>query len=104
MTYEAFENAIMMANAIGGSTNAILHLLALSRETGIELDIKDFEYIRRKTPHIANMRPGGNYVMLNLDNIGGIPVILKSLLDKGILNGNVETVTGRTMKENLEVL
>jgi dihydroxy-acid dehydratase len=102
MTYEAFENAIMMANAIGGSTNAILHLLALSRETGIELDIKDFEYIRRKTPHIANMRPGGNYVMLNLDNIGGIPVILKSLLDKGILNGNVETVTGRTMKENLE--
>jgi dihydroxy-acid dehydratase len=102
MTYEAFENAIMMANAIGGSTNAILHLLALSRETGIELDIKDFEYIRRKTPHIANMRPGGNYVMLNLDNIGGIPVILKSLLDKGILNGNVETVTGRTMKENIE--
>jgi len=102
MTYEAFENAIMMANAIGGSTNAILHLLALSRETGIDLDIKDFEYIRRKTPHIANMRPGGNYVMLNLDNIGGIPVILKSLLDKGILNGDVETVTGKTMKENLE--
>lgn len=102
MTYEAFENAIMMANAIGGSTNAILHLLALSRESGIELDIKDFEYIRRKTPHIANMRPGGNYVMLNLDNIGGIPVILKSLLDKGILNGDVETVTGKTMKENLK--
>ena len=102
MTYEAFENAIMMANAIGGSTNAILHLLALSRETGIDLDIKDFEYIRRKTPHIANMRPGGNYVMLNLDNIGGIPVILKSLLDKGILNGDAETVTGKTMKENLE--
>src|SRR6188472_960988 len=102
MTYEAFENAIMMANAIGGSTNAILHLLALSREAGIELDIKDFEYIRKKTPHIANMRPGGSYVMLNLDNIGGIPVILKSLLDKGILNGNVETVTGNTMKKNLE--
>ncbi len=102
MSYEAFENAIMMANAIGGSTNAILHLLALSREVGIELDIKDFEYIRKKTPHIANMRPGGSYVMLNLDNIGGIPVILKSLLDKGILNGNVETVTGKTMKKNLE--
>ena len=81
LAYEAFENAIIMANAIGGSTNAILHLLAISREAGIELDIKDFEYIRRKTPHIANMRPGGNYVMLNLDNIGGIPVILKSLLD-----------------------
>ena len=103
MTYEAFENAIMMANAIGGSTNAILHLLALSRETGIDLDIKDFEYIRKKTPHIANMRPGGSYVMLNLDNIGGIPVILKSLLNKGILNGNVETVTGKTMKKNLEL-
>ena len=102
LNYEAFENAIMMANAIGGSTNAILHLLALSREAGIELDIKDFEYIRKKTPHIANMRPGGSYVMLNLDNIGGIPVILKSLLDKGILNGNVETVTGKTMKKNLE--
>ncbi|HKU83118.1 MAG TPA: dihydroxy-acid dehydratase [Candidatus Nitrosocosmicus sp.] len=103
MTYEAFENAIMMANAIGGSTNAILHLLALSREAGIDLNIRDFEYIRKKTPHIANMRPGGSYVMLNLDNIGGIPVILKSLLDKGILNGNVETVTGKTMKKNLEL-
>ncbi|MDF0681492.1 MAG: dihydroxy-acid dehydratase [Candidatus Nitrosocosmicus sp.] len=102
LNYEAFENAIMMANAIGGSTKAILHLLALSREAGIELDIKDFEYIRKKTPHIANMRPGGSYVMLNLDNVGGIPVILKSLLDKGILNGNVETVTGKTMKKNLE--
>lgn len=103
LVYESFENAIMMANAIGGSTNAILHLLALSREAGIDLDIKDFEYIRRKTPHIANMRPGGNYVMLNLDNIGGIPVIMKSLLDKNILNGNVLTVTGKTIKENLDV-
>ena len=102
MTYEAFENAIMMANAIGGSTNAIFHLLALSRETGVKLHIKDFEIIRKKTPHIANMRPGGNYVMLTLDNIGGIPVILKSLFDKGIINGNVVTVTGKTIKENLE--
>ncbi|WP_148686915.1 dihydroxy-acid dehydratase [Candidatus Nitrosocosmicus hydrocola] len=100
--YEAFENAIIMANAIGGSTNAILHLLAISREAGIDLDIKDFEYIRRKTPHIANMRPGGNYVMLNLDNIGGIPVILKSLLVKDIINGNVLTVTGKTLKQNLD--
>ncbi|HSA75539.1 MAG TPA: dihydroxy-acid dehydratase [Candidatus Nitrosocosmicus sp.] len=102
LVYEAFENAIMMANAIGGSTNAILHILAISREAGIDLDIKDFEYVRRKTPHIANMRPGGNYVMLNLDNIGGIPVILKSLLDKSIINGNVLTVTGKTLKQNLE--
>ncbi|HET6589596.1 MAG TPA: dihydroxy-acid dehydratase [Candidatus Nitrosocosmicus sp.] len=101
LVYESFENAIMMANAIGGSTNAILHLLALSREIGIDLDIKDFEYLRRKTPHIANMRPGGNYVMLNLDNIGGIPIIMKSLLEKNILNGDVLTVTGKTIKENL---
>jgi dihydroxy-acid dehydratase len=103
LVYESFENAIIMANAIGGSTNAILHLLALSREAGIDLDIKDFEYIRKKTPHIANMRPGGNYVMLNLDNIGGIPVIMKSLLDKNILNGNVLTVTGKTIEENLNI-
>ncbi len=102
LSYEAFENAIIMANAIGGSTNAILHLLALSRESGVKLHIKDFEIIRKKTPHIANMRPGGNYVMLDLDNIGGIPVILKSLFEKGIINGNVLTVTGKTLKENLE--
>lgn len=101
MKYESFENAIIMANAIGGSTNVVLHLLALSREAGIKLDIKDFETIRKKTPHIANMRPGGNYVMLDLDNIGGIPVVLKSLLDKGIINGDILTVTGKTLKENL---
>jgi len=101
MKYESFENAIIMANAIGGSTNAVLHLLALSREAGVKLDIKDFETIRKKTPHIANMRPGGNYVMLDLDNIGGIPVVLKSLLDKGIIHGDVLTVTGKTLKENL---
>ncbi len=101
LSYEAFENAIIMANAIGGSTNAILHLLALSREAGVKLHIKDFETIRKKTPHIANMRPGGNYVMLDLDNIGGIPVILKSLFEKGIINGNALTVTGKTLKENL---
>ena len=74
-----------MANAIGGSTNSVLHLLALSREANIKLDIKEFESIRKRTPHIANMRPGGNYVMLDLDNIGGIPVILKKLFDKGII-------------------
>ena len=101
MKYEAFENAIIMANAIGGSTNIVLHLLALSREANVKLDLKDFEAIRKKTPHIANMRPGGNYVMLDLDDIGGIPVILKSLFDKGIIDGDVLTVTGKTMKENL---
>jgi dihydroxy-acid dehydratase len=102
MTYEAFENAIMMANAIGGSTNAVLHLLAIAREVGVKLNLSDFERIRKRTPHIADMRPGGMYVMLDLDNVGGVPVILNSLLKKGLLNGDVMTVTGRTMRENLE--
>ncbi|AIF83844.1 dihydroxyacid dehydratase [Candidatus Nitrososphaera evergladensis SR1] len=101
LTYEAFENAIMMANAIGGSTNAVLHLLAIARETGVKLVLSDFEKIRKKTPHIADMRPGGMYVMLDLDKIGGVPVIMNALLKKGLLNGNVMTVTGKTMKENL---
>jgi len=102
MTFEAFENAITMANAIGGSTNAVLHLLAIAREAGVKLALKDFERIRKRTPHIADMRPGGMYVMLDLDRVGGVPVIMKSLLKKGILQGDVMTVTGRTMKENLE--
>src|SRR6478672_2721833 len=101
LKYESFEKAIIMANARGGSTNSVLHLLALAREANIKLDIKEFESIRKRAPHIANMRPGGNYVMLDLDNIGGIPVILKKLFDKGILNGDVLTVSGKTLKENL---
>src|SRR5919112_25753 len=102
MTFEAFENAIMIANAIGGSTNAVLHLLAIAREVGVKLKLSDFERIRKRTPHIADMRPGGMYVMADLDKVGGVPVILNSLLKKGLLNGNVLTVSGRTMKENLE--
>lgn len=102
MTYEAFENAIMMANAIGGSTNAVLHLLAIAREVGLKLKLDDFERIRRKTPHIADMRPGGMYVMLDLDKVGGVPVILKSLLKMGLLHADALTVTGNTMKANLE--
>jgi dihydroxy-acid dehydratase len=104
MTFEAFENAIMMANAIGGSTNAVLHLLAIAREVGIKLTLPDFERIRKRTPHIADMRPGGMYVMLDLDKVGGVPVILNSLLKKGLLNGDIMTVTGKTMKQNLESL
>ncbi len=102
MTYEALENAIMMANAIGGSTNAVLHLLAIAREAGVKLNLSDFERIRKRTPHIADMRPGGTYVMLDLDKIGGVPVILNALLKKGLLHGDVMTVTGKTMKENIE--
>jgi dihydroxy-acid dehydratase len=102
MTFEAFENAIMIANAIGGSTNAVLHLLAIAREVGVKLRLSDFERIRKRTPHIADMRPGGLYIMADLDKVGGVPVILNSLLKKGLLNGNVMTVSGRTLKEDLD--
>ena len=102
MSFEAFENAIMMANAIGGSTNAVLHLLAIAREVGVKLRLSDFERIRKRTPHIADMRPGGIYIMADLDRVGGVPVILNNLLKKKLLNGNVMTVTGKTMKQNLE--
>jgi dihydroxy-acid dehydratase len=102
MTFEAFENAITIANALGGSTNAVLHLLAIAREIGIKLSLKDFERIRKRTPHIVNMRPGGLYVMLDLDKIGGIPIVLKTLLKNGLLNGKTLTVTGKTMEQNLE--
>jgi dihydroxy-acid dehydratase len=103
MTFEAFENAIMMANAIGGSTNAVLHLLAIAREVRIKLTLSDFERIRKRTPHIADMRPGGLYIMADLDKVGGVPVILQSLLKKGLLHGDVMTVTCKTMKQNLDL-
>jgi dihydroxy-acid dehydratase len=102
LTFEAFENAIAIANAIGGSTNAILHLLAISKEVGVSLDLKDFERIRKATPHLADTRPGGMYVMVDLDRVGGVPIILKSLLKKGLLNPDTMTVTGKKMKQNLE--
>ncbi len=102
LTFEAFENAITMLNAVGGSTNGILHLLALSSETGIKLTYDDFERIRKKTPHIADMKPGGSYVMNSLDKIGGIPFVLKKLLERDLINPNVITVTGKTIKENIE--
>ena len=101
LTFEAFENAIMMLNSVGGSTNGILHLLALANEVNIDLTYDDFERIRKKTPHLADMKPGGNYVMESLDRIGGIPFVLKKLLEKGLLNENCMTVTGKTIKENL---
>ena len=101
LTFEAFENAITMLNAVGGSTNGILHLLALSNEVGIKLTYDDFERIRKKTPHIADMKPGGNYVMNSLDKIGGIPFIMKKLDDKSLIHSNALTVTGKSIKENL---
>lgn len=102
MTFEAFENAIMVTNAIGGSTNAVLHLLAIAKEVGVKLSLPDFERIRKRTPHIADMRPGGTYVMLDLDKVGGVPVVLRSLLKKGLLHGEAMTVTGMSMRSNLD--
>ena len=102
MTFEAFENAITIANALGGSTNVVLHLLAIAKEIGVKLILKDFERIRKRTPHIVNMRPGGLYVMLDLDKIGGVPIVLKTLLKNGLINGSILTVTGKTMEQNLE--
>ncbi|QDI88078.1 dihydroxy-acid dehydratase [Candidatus Nitrosopumilus sp. SW] len=101
LTFEAFENAITMLNSVGGSTNGILHLLALANEVNIKLTYDDFERVRKKTPHVADMKPGGSYVMNSLDKIGGIPFVLKKLLDKGLLNENCITITGKTIKENL---
>jgi len=102
LTFESFENAITMLNAVGGSTNGILHLLALANEVGIKLTYDDFERIRKKTPHIADMKPGGGYVMNSLDKIGGIPLILKKLLENNLIHGNVLTVTGKTIEENIK--
>jgi len=102
LTFESFENAITMLNAVGGSTNGILHLLALANEVGIKLTYDDFERIRKKTPHIADMKPGGDYVMNSLDKIGGIPLIMKKLLDNNLIHGNALTVTGKTIEENIK--
>jgi dihydroxy-acid dehydratase len=102
MTYEAFENSIVMLNAVGGSTNGILHLLSMANEARIKLTYDDFERIRKKTPHIADMKPGGSYVMNSLDKIGGIPFVMKKLADKGLLNGDCITVTGKTIQQNLD--
>ena len=104
VTFEAFENSITMLNAVGGSTNGILHLLAMANEAGINLTYDDFERIRKKTPHVADMKPGGNYVMNSLDKIGGIPLFMKKLLDKNLIHGDCLTVTGKTIKENLDEL
>ena len=101
LTFESFENAITMLNAVGGSTNGILHLLALANEVKIKLTYADFERIRKKTPHIADMKPGGGYVMNSLDKIGGIPLVMKKLLDNNLIHGNTVTVTGKTIEENI---
>jgi dihydroxy-acid dehydratase len=102
MTKDAFENAIAVTMALGGSTNAVLHLLAIANEARVELTLDDFDRIGRRTPHIADMKPHGRYHMVDLDRIGGVPVVMRALLERGLLHGDCLTVTGRTIAENLE--
>ncbi|MFJ3385766.1 MULTISPECIES: dihydroxy-acid dehydratase [unclassified Curtobacterium] len=101
LTKEAFENAIAVAMALGGSTNVVLHLLAIAHEAEVELSLDDFNRIGSKVPHLADMKPFGKYVMVDVDRNGGIPVIMKALLDAGLLHGECMTVTGKTVAENL---
>ncbi|HEX4834839.1 MAG TPA: dihydroxy-acid dehydratase [bacterium] len=101
LTREAFENAISTLVAMGGSTNGVLHLLAIAREAEVPLALADFDRISRRTPHIADMRPGGRYVMADLDRVGGVGVVLRELLDGGHLHGGALTVTGKTLADNL---
>ncbi len=101
LTLKAFENAIAVSVASGGSTNSVLHLLAIANEAGVPLTIDDFNPISQRTPHIADLRPGGHFVMADLDKAGGVPGIMKELLDAGLLHGDAITVTGKTVAENL---
>ncbi len=104
LTPQAFQNAIAVVVAIGGSTNAALHLPAISHEAGLELPLDDFDRIARRIPHIADMRPGGRYVMTDLHRAGGVPRVMKELLDAGLIHGEAVTVTGQTVAENLSGL
>ncbi len=104
LTKEAFENAIAVVNALGGSTNAVLHLLAIATEAGVHLDLDDFNRVAGRVPHIADTKPHGKYHMIDLDRVGGVPMVMKALLDAGLLHGDCMTVTGRTMAENLAAL
>jgi dihydroxy-acid dehydratase len=104
MTKDAFENAIAVTMALGGSTNAVLHLLAIANEAEVELELDDFNRIGAKVPHFADMKPHGKYHMVDLDRVGGVQVVLKMLLDAGLLHGDCMTVTGKTMAENLAEL
>jgi dihydroxy-acid dehydratase len=101
MTRPAFENAITTVMALGGSTNAVLHLLAIAHEADVKLELDDFDRISRKTPHVGDLKPFGNYHMVDLDRVGGVPSVLRALLDEGLLHGDTMTATGRTMAENL---
>ncbi|MGH9249772.1 MAG: dihydroxy-acid dehydratase [Acidimicrobiales bacterium] len=101
LTREAFENAIAVVMALGGSTNAVLHLMAIAHEADVELSLDDFNRIGDRVPHLADVKPFGRYVMTDVDRIGGVPVVMRALLDAGLLHGDCLTVTGATMAENL---
>ena len=101
MTKKAFENAITVVMALGGSTNAVLHLMAIAHEADVDLTLEDFNRIGDRTPHLADVKPFGRFVMTDVDRVGGVPVVLRALLDAGLLHGDVLTVTGKTMAENL---
>jgi len=104
MTKEAFENAIAIVMALGGSTNAVLHLLAIAYEAEVELELEDFNRVAAKVPHIADTKPHGKYHMTDVDRIGGVPVVMRELLEAGLLHGDCMTVTGKTIAENLEAI
>jgi|TARA_Y100000310_G_scaffold345855_1_gene471496 dihydroxy-acid dehydratase len=102
MTKKAFENAITAVMALGGSTNAILHLIAMAHAADVKLTLDDFDRISKKVPHLADLKPSGRYVMLDLYKVGGIPAVMKMLLEAGLLHGDCMTVTGKSIKENLQ--
>ena len=104
LTREAFENAIAVVMALGGSTNAVLHLMAIAHEADVDLDLDDFNRIGDRVPHLADVKPFGSYVMTDIDRIGGVPVVMRALLDAGLLHGECLTVTGKTMAENLATI
>ncbi|GAB3526076.1 dihydroxy-acid dehydratase [Arthrobacter monumenti] len=104
MTRKAFENAIAVVMAFGGSTNAVLHLLAIAREAEVDLTLDDFNRIGDKIPHLGDLKPFGQYVMTDVDQVGGVPVVMRALLDAGLLHGDALTVTGKTLAENLEAI
>jgi dihydroxy-acid dehydratase len=104
MTKEAFENAIAVTNALGGSTNAVLHLLAIANEAKVELALDDFNRVGSRVAHIADMKPGGKFHMVDLDAVGGVPVVMRHLLEAGLLHGDCLTVTGKTLAENIAAL
>ena len=101
LTKKAFENAVTVVTAMGGSTNTCLHLPAIAYEAGVDLTLEDIHDISMRTPHLADMKPGGKYLMYDLDNVGGVPLVMKRLLDLGLIHGDCMTVTGKTVKENL---